>query len=63
MDLNVNNGRFVLINESSGNACCLSRYRGCYNASRSTCYRVRRELSRNFPEEVYVVYRLVRLVR
>lgn len=58
--MNINRGKFVLVNETSGNVCSVSIRRGRYVASRSTCYRVRQTLSREFPECVYAVYELVR---
>lgn len=59
--MNINRGRFVLVNETSGNVCCVDSYRARYNASESVCQRVKRELSRKFPVCTYAVYRLVRL--
>lgn len=61
MDINVNGGKFVLINETSGNVCCVNSYYGRYSASRSTCYKYKQEMSRKFPKCKYAVYVLVRL--
>ena len=61
VELSINDGRFVLINETSGNVCFLNAYNGRMVASRSTCYRIRREMSHKFPKCVYAVYELMRL--
>jgi len=65
--MNISMGKFVVVNETSGNVCSLNNFgrrssnRGRMIAPRSTCYRVKREFSRRFPFEVYAVYELVRL--
>lgn len=60
-ELSVNRGRFVVVNEVSGKLCFVDSHNGRMIASRSTCYRVKLELSRRFPKCVYCVYRLGRL--
>jgi len=59
--VNINQGLFVLVNETTGKVCYTSSYSGRMIVPRSTCYRLRRRMSQKFPECKYKVYKLVRL--
>jgi len=61
---NIHSGKFILVNETSGGLCILGGQVSYgiprYVSSKSTCYRVRREMAGKFPDCVYAVYALVR---
>ena len=61
LEISTNQGRFVLVNETSGNICYVSSYPDRIAASRSTCYKHMKLMLLKFPEQKYRIYKLVRL--